>query len=92
VKGNAAHNRDYWPYYDLETKTAYTTLLAGVKFDPPAYTSKSCCRCGAIGAMRRLERLTWTITPLELSAREWGWPARQSFMLWQAECRAPPWV
>lgn len=55
TKTEADHNRDFWPYYDLETKTAYKALSAGVAFEkiPAAYTSKSCCRCGAIGVRQR---------------------------------------
>ncbi|GEM87729.1 RNA-guided endonuclease TnpB family protein [Meiothermus granaticius] len=55
TKSRADQNRDLWPYYDLETKTAYKALSAGVPFEkvPAAYTSKTCCRCGAIGVRNR---------------------------------------
>ncbi len=55
TKRQADKNRDYWPYYDLETKVAYKAALAGVPVDkvPAAYTSKSCSRCGAIGQRER---------------------------------------
>jgi len=55
TKRQADKNRDYWPYYDLETKVAYKAALAGVSVDkvPAAYTSKSCSRCGAIGQRER---------------------------------------
>lgn len=55
TKRDAGHNRDYWPYYDLETKIVYKAALAGVPVEkaPPAYTSKSCCHCGAIGFRER---------------------------------------
>lgn len=55
TKSQADLNRDFWPYYDLETKTAYKALGAGVVFEkvPAAYTSKTCCKCGAIGTRSR---------------------------------------
>jgi len=55
TKSQADLNRDFWPYYDLETKTAYKALAAGVAFEkvPARYTSKTCCRCGAIGVRNR---------------------------------------
>lgn len=55
TKSQADHNRDFWPYYDLETKTAYKALSAGIKFEkvPAAYTSQTCCKCGAIGVRNR---------------------------------------
>jgi putative transposase len=55
TKRDAGHNRDYWPYFDLETKICYKAALAGVPVEtvPAAYTSKSCCRCGAIGIRER---------------------------------------
>jgi putative transposase len=51
TKRDAAENRDYWPYYDLEIKILYKARLAGVKveFIPAAYTSQACCKCHAIG-------------------------------------------
>lgn len=55
TKARAEHNRDFWPYYDLEIKTAYKALAAAVAFEkvPARYTSKTCCRCGAIGVRNR---------------------------------------
>ncbi len=55
IKKQADKNRDYWPYYDLETKIVYKAALAGVPVEkvPAAYTSKSCCRRGAIGLRER---------------------------------------
>lgn len=55
TKSKAEQNRDFWPYYDLETKTAYKALGAGVTFEkvPAAYTSKTCRKCGAIGVRNR---------------------------------------
>jgi len=55
TKRQADKNRDYWPYFDLETKVMYKAALAGVPVEkvPAAYTSKSCCRCGAIGQRER---------------------------------------
>lgn len=50
-KSQAELNRDFWPYYDLELKIAYKALGAGVRLEkvPAKYTSKTCCKCGAIG-------------------------------------------
>ncbi len=55
TKRQADTNRDYWPYFDLETKIVYKAALAGVPVEtvPAAYTSKSCCHCGAIGPRER---------------------------------------
>jgi IS605 OrfB family transposase len=51
TKADAANNRDYWPYYDLEIKIEYKAKLAGIAFEkiPAAYTSKACCKCHYIG-------------------------------------------
>ncbi len=51
TKQDAGHNRDFWPFYDLETKIVYKSVLAGITVEsvPAAYTSKTCCKCGAIG-------------------------------------------
>jgi putative transposase len=51
TRSDAAQNRDYWPYYDLEIKIEYKARLAGIAFEkiPPAYTSQACCKCHAIG-------------------------------------------
>ena len=55
TRSDAGHNRDYWPYYDLETKITYKAALAGVPVErvPAAYTSESCCRCRAVGLRER---------------------------------------
>ena len=55
TRTDAGHNRDYWPYDDLATKITYKAALAGVPVEtvPAAYTSKSCCRCGAVGLRER---------------------------------------
>ena len=55
TKRDAGQNRDYWPYFDLEQKAKYKAILAGVAFEkvPAAYTSKSCCKCGALGKRER---------------------------------------
>lgn len=55
TKSKADQNRDFWPYFDLETKTAYKALGGSVAFEkvPAAYTSKTCRKCGAIGIRNR---------------------------------------
>ena len=47
---DASLNRDYWPFFQLETFVQYKALIAGVPVEkvPAAYTTKSCSRCGAI--------------------------------------------
>jgi IS605 OrfB family transposase len=44
-----------WAFYDLRTKIAYKAKQAGVTvvFVDPAYTSKTCSICGAIGSRRK---------------------------------------
>lgn len=51
TKRDSGLNRDAWPFYDLETKIVYKATLAGVPVEKvsPAYTSQTCCKCGAIG-------------------------------------------
>ena len=51
TKRDAGLNRDAWPFDDLETKIVYKATMASVAVEkvPPAYTSKTCCTCGAIG-------------------------------------------
>ncbi|MBU2802788.1 IS200/IS605 family element transposase accessory protein TnpB [Acidithiobacillus caldus] len=50
TKSDAGQNRDYWPFYQLETFVRYKALASGVAVDKvrPHYTSKSCHRCGAL--------------------------------------------
>jgi IS605 OrfB family transposase len=49
TKSDAGQNRDYWPFYQLETFVRYKALAAGVAVDAvqPHYTSQTCHRCGA---------------------------------------------
>jgi IS605 OrfB family transposase len=51
IKRDAGQNRDYWPFFQLETFIIYKAHLAGVAVEkvPAAYTSKSCHCCGALG-------------------------------------------
>lgn len=51
TKQDAGSNRDNWAYYQLEQFIQYKAKLAGIPVEkvPAAYTSKSCCKCGAIG-------------------------------------------
>jgi len=55
TKTDAGHNRDYWPFFQLEQFITYKAHLAGVVVEkvPAAYTSKSCHHCGALGTRRR---------------------------------------
>ena len=55
TKTDAGQNRDYWPFFQLEQFITYKAQLAGVAVEhvPAAYTSKSCHRCGALGARTR---------------------------------------
>jgi putative transposase len=50
-KRDAGVNRDSWAYYQLEQFIQYKALQNGIPVQkiPPAYTSKTCCNCGAIG-------------------------------------------
>ena len=50
TKSDAGQNRDYWPFYQLETFVRYKALAAGVAVDKvrPHYTSQTCHRCGAL--------------------------------------------
>jgi IS605 OrfB family transposase len=54
TKTDAGHNRDYWPFFQLEQLITYKAHLAGVAVEkvPAAYTSKSCHRCGALGTRK----------------------------------------
>ncbi|MHB8253468.1 MAG: zinc ribbon domain-containing protein [Acidiferrobacter sp.] len=55
TQSDAGQNRDYWPFYQLETFVRYKALAAGVKVDAvrPHYTSQTCHRCGAINKRRK---------------------------------------
>ena len=55
TRSDAGQNRDYWPFYQLETFVRYKALAAGVAVDviPPHYTSQACHRCGAINQRRK---------------------------------------
>jgi len=49
TKSDAGQNRDYWPFYQLETFVRYKAVAAGVAVETvrPHYTSQTCHRCGA---------------------------------------------
>lgn len=49
-KSDAGSNCDYWSYFQLEQFIQYKAQIAGISVEkvPAAYTSKSCCCCGAI--------------------------------------------
>lgn len=55
TKADAGQNRDYWPFYQLETFVRYKALEAGVRVESvrPHYTSKTCHRCGALNERRK---------------------------------------
>jgi IS605 OrfB family transposase len=55
TKKDAGHNRDYWPFFQLEQFIIYKANLASVAAEKvlAAYTSKSCHRCGALGQRKR---------------------------------------
>lgn len=55
TKSDAGHNRDYWPYFQLEQFIRYKALAVSVPVEshPPHYTSQSCHMCGAIGSRNR---------------------------------------
>jgi len=50
TKTDAGQNRDFWPFYQLETFVRYKALAAGVVVDEirPHYTSQTCAHCGSI--------------------------------------------
>lgn len=55
TKSDAGQNRDYWPFYQLESFVRYKALAAGVAVDAvrPHYTSKTCHHCGAINQRKK---------------------------------------
>ncbi|MBK1673721.1 hypothetical protein CKO35_10445 [Ectothiorhodospira shaposhnikovii] len=55
TRSDAGQNRDYWPFFQLETFVAYKAVQAGVAIDKirPHYTSKTCHRCGAINDRKK---------------------------------------
>ena len=54
-KSDAGQNRDNWSYFQLESFILYKAKLAGVPVEkiPAPFTSKSCCKCGAIGNRKK---------------------------------------
>ncbi len=54
-KSDAAVNRDFWCYYQLENFIFYKAELAGIPVEkvPAPYTSKTCCKCGAMGSRNK---------------------------------------
>lgn len=55
VKSDAGQNRDYWPFFQLETFVRYKAMEAGVKVESvrPHYTSKTCHHCGALNERKK---------------------------------------
>ena len=55
TKSDAGQNRDYWPFYQLETFVRYKAAAAGVLVDAvrPNYTSQTCHHCGALNKRHR---------------------------------------
>jgi len=55
AKSDAGHNRDHWPFYQLETfikyKAAWDSTL--VEEIPAPYTSQTCHRCGRLNKRDR---------------------------------------
>jgi IS605 OrfB family transposase len=54
-RSDAGRNRSFWPFHQLETMIRYKAILAGVSVEkvPPAYTSKTCRACRALGERKR---------------------------------------
>ena len=50
-KADSGQNRDYWPFYQLETFVAYKAALRSMPVEkvPAPYTSKTHHRCGRLG-------------------------------------------
>lgn len=55
TKADPGLNRDYWPFYQLETMIRYKALAAGVVVEsvPAPYTSKTCPKCRRLGKRDR---------------------------------------
>ena len=55
TKSDAGQNRDYWPFYQLERFINYKAEHKGLLVEkvPPAYTSKSCHKCGHTNARQK---------------------------------------
>ena len=54
TKSDATKNRDFWPFFQLETFSKYKAMLSGVAFEniPAPYTSKTHFNCGHIGVRK----------------------------------------
>jgi putative transposase len=57
TKSNADQNRDYWPFYQLETFSKYKSGFAAIPVEnrPAPYTSKSHNKCGHLGIRKGLD-------------------------------------
>lgn len=55
TKSDAGQNRDYWPFFQLETFIRYKATAAGVAINKvrPHYTSKTCHVCGALNERKK---------------------------------------
>ena len=55
TRADAGQNRDYWPFFQLETFVRYKAMEAGVMVESvrPHYTSKTCHVCGALNDRRK---------------------------------------
>lgn len=55
IKSDAGKNRDYWPFFQLETFVFYKSELSSVAVEkiPAPYTSKTHHACGRIGVRNR---------------------------------------
>lgn len=55
AKSDAGQNRDYWPFYQMESFVRYKAIAAGVPVDKasPRYTSKTCHHCGALNQRKK---------------------------------------
>ena len=55
TKSDAGHNRDFWPFYQLEQFVQYKAVLSSVLVEkvPPAYTSKTCHKCGCVNTRKK---------------------------------------
>jgi putative transposase len=57
TKSDASLNRDYWPFYQLETFSKYKAVAVQVPVEnrPAPYTSKTHYRCGHLGIRKGLD-------------------------------------